>query len=139
MFKNLRFPLAYVLELLTAPLLFISFYIVVAFAASEPAASLRASGAVIPAGWEAALPNHGGYLRGFSITSHPALFAMAVAVAVVSGFISWQLRLAQASQRRAAAPEQARRHYLAGMLTFASWAGLGLLLFTQVLPRLAAV
>jgi hypothetical protein len=138
MFKRLPFPLAYVLEPLLAVPLFGSFYLVVAFLASKPADAVRATGAVIPVGWEAAVPNHGGYLRGFLPSAHPILLSAAVASLIAFGLIAWQLRLAQAWQQRTTTPEQARRHKIAAAVTFAAWALVAWLLFMFGLPHLAA-
>ncbi|HEV2540509.1 MAG TPA: hypothetical protein VGU03_12510 [Frateuria sp.] len=138
MFKRLPFPWAYVLEPLLAVPLFASFYLVIAFLASRPAEAVRESGASIPANWEAALPNHGGYLRGFLPSAHPLGLAAAVVALLVFGAIAWQLRLAQAAQQREAGPEHVARHKVAGAATFAAWALVAWLLFMLGLPRLAA-
>ena len=138
MFKNLRFPLAHILELLFTVPLFASFYFVVAFVASEPANRLRAAGASIPQGWEAGVANHGRYLPGFLPSSHPVLFALALAALVVFAVVAWQLRLAQSAQQRAATAEQAQRHKVASAITFVAWGAIGWAIVTQVLPRLAA-
>ncbi|MGG6463580.1 hypothetical protein [Solilutibacter silvestris] len=138
MFKSLRFPLAYVLEVVLLVPLFASFCLVTAFIASHSSSSLRATEARIPSNWEAAVPNHGGYLRGFSITAHPALFALSIAVFLVVGALSWQLRVAQSWQRRNVPPAQARTYAIAAAVTFVAWVAIALFLFTQVLPKLAA-
>lgn len=139
MFKRLAFPWAYVLEPLLAVPSLLSFYCVFAFVASSPADAVRASGVDIPAHWEAAVANHGEYLRGFLPSAHPWWFGAAVASLVVWGLIAWQLKLAQASQQLAAAPEHAWRHKVARTVALLAWVLVGWLLFSFGLSYLAAV
>ena len=134
MLKRLPFPIVYILEPLLAVPLFASFYLVIAFAASQPAEAIRATGAVIPVNWEAALPNHGGYLRGFLPSAHPFLFSASVVSLAAFGFIAWKLRLAQQWQQRFAAPEEVKRHKVAGAVAFAAWVLAAWLFFTFALP-----
>lgn len=138
MFKSLRFPLAYILELVVALPLFVSLYFTGAFVASTPATTLRASGARIPASWEAALPNHGGYLRAFSAAEHPFLLAVSLAILALCAWISWKLRVAQVYQRKTAPPELVKRHTVANAITFVGWGALAFCLVTLALPKLAA-
>ncbi len=137
MFKRLPFPWAYGLELLLAVPLFLSFYLLIAFVASTPAEEVRASGAVIPAHWEATLSNHGEYLRGFLPGAHPWLFGAVVVSFIGLGFMTWQLRLAQA-QQQAAAAEHAWRHKVARIVTGLTWVLVGVTLFSFGLPYLVA-
>lgn len=138
MFNRLPFPWAYVLEVLLAAPLFASFYLVVAFVASQPADAVRATGAAIPMGWEAAVPNHGGYTRGFLPSAHPVLLCASVLALFAFGVIAWQLRLAQAAQRRTSLPERVTHHKVAAAVTFGAWALVAWLFVTFGLPKLAA-
>ncbi|WP_379654255.1 hypothetical protein [Pseudoxanthomonas sp. UC19_8] len=138
MFNRLPFPLVYVLEVLLAAPLFASFYLVVAFVASQPADAVRATGAAIPTGWEAAVPNHGGYIRGFLPSAHPVLLCASTIALLAFGVIAWQLRLAQAAQRRSALTEHVTYHKVAAAITFGGWALVAWLLVTFGLPQLAA-
>ncbi|TBV72244.1 hypothetical protein [Pseudoxanthomonas winnipegensis] len=138
MFNRLPFPWVYVLEVLLAAPLFASFYLVVAFAASQPADAVRATGAAIPTGWEAAVPNHGGYIRGFLPSAHPVLLCASTIALLAFGVIAWQLRLAQAAQSRSALTEHVTYHKVAAAITFGGWALVAWLLVTFGLPQLAA-
>ena len=138
MFKRLPFPWAYGLELLLAAPSFLSFYLLIAFVASTPAEEIRANGAEIPAHWEAALSNHGEYLRGFLPGNHPWLFGAVVVSFIGLALITWQLRLAQSSQHQAATAEHAGWHKAARIVTGLAWLLIAVTLFSWGLPYLSA-
>src|ERR1700733_2071677 len=73
--RDLKFPWLYVLEVLLLVPLMGAFVGVISFLAARPVGSLDLKGRALPAGWTAAYPNHGRYLRGYLIADHRLGFA----------------------------------------------------------------
>jgi hypothetical protein len=132
-FKDLRFPIVYVLEILLVIPLLGSFVAITSFLAAQPVASLDLRGKHLPSGWEAAVPNHGNYLHGYTIGSHPIRFAIALVVLVVSVAMLYRVHRAQMTQRAAAIGPQIWRHSIAHTCVFAVWVLYGYILFVHLL------
>lgn len=135
--RSLPFPWVYVLELLLTPALFAAFYVTVVFFASDPADALREKGVAIPAAWEAAMSNHGAYVRGFSASAHPVLLLLSMFVLIVLNIAILQLRRAQEAQRGADGADRRTAHAIARAITFVIWAVRGFLMVMWVLPQLS--
>lgn len=133
MFKYLRFPIVYVLEILLVIPLLGSFVAVASFLAAQPVASLDLRGKHLPSGWEAAVPNHGNYLRGYTIGNHPIRFAIVFVVLVVSVAMLYRVHRAQMMQRATAFGPQIWRHNIAHACVFAVWVLYGYILVTHLL------
>lgn len=138
MFNNLKFPLIYVVEVLLWLPLLAAVYGAASFVAAKPIASLDLQGKVLPAGWEAAIPNHGNFLQGHLISSHPVAFALSIAVLLGSAFLLYRVHKAQAAQRLADGPFGAKAHTIARGCVFAMLAVLGYVLITRVLVGVSA-
>jgi hypothetical protein len=132
-FRDLRFPIVYVLEILVVIPLLGSFVAVTSFLAAQPVASLDLRGKHLPSGWEAAVLNHGNYLRGYTIANHPIRFVIALLVLVVSVAMLYRIHRAQMTQRAAAYGPQIWRHNIAHACVFAAWALYGYILVTHLL------
>lgn len=78
MFQRLKFPLLYVMEGLLLSLMFSGFFVTISFCVAKPIASLDLQGRALPASWEAAVPNHGGYYGWYLLANHPVLFTLGV-------------------------------------------------------------
>lgn len=138
MFVNLKFPLSYLLEALLWPPLIAAFYGVVSFVAAKPVASLQLQGKALPPSWEAAVPNHGGFLQGYLISSNPVAFAAIVAAAAGCAFLLYHARRAQAAQRVAVGPAGAKAHLVANACLIAWVLALGYLFMTRVVVGISA-
>lgn len=132
MFSHLRFPLVYVLEAIIWVPLLTSFAAVVSFVAAEPIATLSLNGGHLPSSWNAAVPNHGAYMRGYLISDHPFAFSVSLIGLIASGFVVIQLQRAQVAQRTAASGEVLRNHNIARAVTFAVWICYGLVFYRYV-------
>jgi hypothetical protein len=133
MFRDLRYPIVYVLEILIVIPLLGSFVAITSFLAAQPVASLDLRGKHLPSGWEAAIPNHGNYLRGYTIGNHPIRFVVALVVLVVSVAMLYRVHRAQMTQRAAALGPQKWRHNIAHTCVFAVWALYGYILVMHLL------
>jgi len=102
MLQNLKFPLLYILEGLLAPLPVSGFFVSVSFLVAKPVKSLDLHGKALPTGWEAAVPNHGGYYEWVLVANHPILFAAGLALLLAPGAALYQIRKAQVLQREQA-------------------------------------
>ena len=138
MLKSLKFPLIYVVEaLLWLPLL-AAFYGAALFLAATPIANLELQGKSLPASWEAAVANHGKFLQGYLISSHPVIFALTLAVLLSSAFLLFRVHKVQAAQRQAARSSGAMAHTIAHGCVFALLAVVGYLFVTRVLVGVSA-
>jgi hypothetical protein len=63
--------------------------------------------------WEAAVPNHGRFLRGYLIHLHPVAFGVTMAVAFAAVGTLYAIHKAQLAQRASASPELAGMHTIA--------------------------
>jgi len=102
MLQNLKFPLLYILEGLLAPLTMSGFFVSISFLAAKPVKNLDLQGKALPNGWEAAVPNHGGYYEWVLVANHPILFAAGLALLLAPGVALYQVHKAQAFQREQA-------------------------------------
>lgn len=110
-----------------------AFYGAMSFLATQPIASLELQGKALPAGWEAAIPNHGKFLQGYLISNHSVIFALTIALLVGTSLLLYQVQKAQSVQREASGSAGAKAHTLAHSCVFAVLALAGYLLVTQVL------
>jgi hypothetical protein len=138
MLKNLKFPLIYAVETLLWLPLMAAFYGTVSFLAAKPIVSLDLQGRSLPAGWEAAVPNHGKFLQGYLISNHPAAFSLTIAVLLGSAFLLYLVQRAQMAQRKEAGASGATAHKVAHACVFAVLAVLGYFLVTHVLVGVSA-
>ena len=133
MLSRLPFPLVYVLEALVVVPPLGGFVGVTSFLAADPVASLDLHGKHLPATWEAAVPNHGNFLRGYLISNHPVAFAAVVALLIASGVTLYFIHRAQLAQRSAAQGAQLRLHKIANVCVFAVWGLYGYILIWHLL------
>jgi hypothetical protein len=133
MLKTLKFPLIYAIELLLWLPLLAGGYTTMSFVASRPIATLDLHGRSLPASWEAAVPNHGRFLQGYLIASHPAAFALGLAALLGSAWLLYRVQRAQAWQRGAGSNASATAHTIAHACVFAALAVVGYWLVTRVL------
>ena len=110
---SLKFVRLYVAELLLWLPLLAGFYALTAFLAAEPVATLDLGGRSLPAGWKAAVPNHGRYLQGYLIERHPVSFGLALVALLGSGGALYLVHRAQARQRRAEGASAVTAHRIA--------------------------
>ncbi len=133
MLQRLPFPVIYALEALVVVPLLGGLVVVESFLAAQPFASLDLRGKHLPTNWEAAVPNHGTFLRGYLINKHPIAFAASVAVIVLSAVALFQIHRAQTAQSAAAQGQMVRRHAFARFCVFAFWGLCGYLLVIRLL------
>jgi hypothetical protein len=138
MLSRLPFPLIYVLEALVVVPLLGGFVAVTSFLAADPVASLNLHGKHLPSTWEAAVPNHGNFLRGYLISNHPVAFAAAVALLIVSAVALYPIHREQVAQRTAAQGAQLRLHKIANACVFAVWGLYGYILIWHLLVGVPA-
>jgi hypothetical protein len=124
MLKNLKFPLLYLAELLVWMPLMAGFYGAVSFIFSTPITSPQLQGKSFPASWEAAVPNHGKFLEGYLIYSHPIAFVLTVGLVISSAYLLRKIQLAQVSQREAGGPSVAVAHKVANGCVVAALAAI---------------
>jgi hypothetical protein len=138
MLSRLPFPLIYVLEALVVVPVLGGLVGVTSFLAAKPVASLDLHGKHLPATWEAAVPNHGNFLRGHLISNHPVAFAAFVALLIASGIALYLIHRAQLAQRSAAQGAQLRLHNIANAFVFAVWGLYGYILVMHLLAGVPA-
>ena len=98
MFRGLKLPVLYAVEALLLPLAAAGFFATTSFVAAKPIASLSLQGKALPIGWEAAVPNHGGYYQWYAMANHPALSAFSVLLLALAVLALHHVRKAQALQ-----------------------------------------
>jgi hypothetical protein len=138
MLKNLKFPLLYVVTTLLWLPLVAAFCGTVSFLAAEPIASLDLQGKSLPAGWEAAVPNHGKFLQGYLISNHPVAFSLSVTALLGSAFLLYLVQRAQMAQLKEAGASGAAAHKVAQACVVAVLAALGYFLVMHVLVGVSA-
>jgi hypothetical protein len=139
MLGKLPFPMTYVLEaLLVAPAM-AGFVGITAFLDATPIASLNLDGKQLPATWEAAIPSHGNFVRGYLIANHPFAFAAVVVLVIVTPIALYLTRRAAAAQRSAAPQAQLLRHKIANGCVFVVWGICTYILIMRLLVGVPAV
>ena len=138
MLSRLPFPLIYVLEALVVAPLLGGFVGVTSFLAADPVTSPNLRGKHFPVTWEAAVPNHGNFLRGYLISNHPAAFMAVVALLIASGVALYFIHRAQLVQRSAAQGSKLRLHKIASACVFAVWGLYGYILIWHLLVGVPA-
>jgi hypothetical protein len=137
--RKLPFPMIYVLEaLLFAPAM-AGFVGITAFLDATPMASLNLEGKHLPATWEAAIPSHGNFVRGYLIANHPFAFAAVVVLVIVTPIALYLTRRAATAQRSAASGTQLRLHKIANGCVFAIWGFCMYVLIMRLLVGIPAV
>ena len=121
MFRNLKFPLLYVIEGILLPLMICGFFVTASFYAARPLASLDLHGKALPANWEAAVPNHGGYYGWYLLTNHPVLFTLGLLLWLVPLVTLNLVRKAQVLQRQEAGASRNTAHAIARALVVAAF------------------
>ena len=125
--------LRYVLEAILFIPLFGGFVAAVAFLAGRPLAELDLRGRALPATWEAAVPNHGRFLRGYLVDNHPIAFCAVIVTVLCSGIALIWVHREQVAQRAAAQGRTWRAHQIANACTFAFWIALSYTVIVHVL------
>ena len=138
MLRELKFPLIYAVELLLWASLLTAFYGMVSFLASKPIHSLNLQGKSLPGHWEAAVPNHGKYLQGYLVSSHPVAFSLVVVALLCNTFLLYLAHKAQSAQRQAGGSSGALAHKVAHGSVVTILAGLGYLVLSFVLVGTSA-
>src|SRR5690606_34548011 len=115
-----------------------AFYGVASFLAAKPVADLDLQGKSLPAGWEAAIPNHGKYVQGYLLSSHPAAFFLVLIVLLGSALLLRSVHKVQVAQRIADGASRAKAHSIANGSVFAFLAIVGYLYLTQVLVNVSS-
>src|SRR5688572_14572971 len=110
MLKQLKFPLIYIVEFLLWLPLLAGFAITTSFLAAKPIATLDLQGKSLPASWEAAVLNHGRFLEGYLISSHPFTFSLGLALLAASIAVLYLVHKAQAFQRQSDGPAHSTAH-----------------------------
>lgn len=100
MFRQLKFPLVYVLEGVLFPLMFSGFFVTTSFMMAKPPAGLDFHGKSLPAGWEAAVPSHGRFYEWYLMANHPILFVLGILFWLAPLVPLYRLHKAQAVQRQ---------------------------------------
>lgn len=139
MLKNLKFPLLYVAEFVVWLPLAGSFYWSALFWAARPVSSFQLGGKSLPLGWEAAVANHGKYLQGYSVDSHPIEFFCSVAMLIVFAVLLYPLRKAQAEQAKNEGAEGAGRHKAANLLVMGALVATAYFAYSRVLVGVSPV
>jgi hypothetical protein len=132
MIKDLKFPWLYVIEFgLWLPLM-LGFYMSVSFLAAAPIAGLELHGKSLPLTWEAAVPSHGRFLRGYIISNHPTAFAFGIVLLAGSAVAIYPVRKAQAVQSKVSGPGIAGKHKAANISVMAALAAVSYFVISHV-------
>ena len=133
MLKSLRFPFLYAIELLLWLLLLAGFASTVSFLAAMPITSLGLQGKSLPPSWEASVPNHGRFVEGFLVSSHPYRFGLGLALLAISAVALYLVSRAQVAQRQSADHSRKIAHNIARFIVAAALVAVGYCVVTQVL------
>jgi hypothetical protein len=139
MIKTLRFPLLYVLEAVLFIPLCAGFVSTVSFLAARPLAELDLRGRALPATWEAAVANHGKFLRGYLIRNHPVVFSAVIVTLLGTATALYCVHREQTVQRAAVHGPVLRAHNVANACMFALWVLLSYVLVTRVLVGVSPI
>jgi hypothetical protein len=137
MLKSMRFPFLYVIEFLLWVSLLAGFANTTSFLAAKPIANFDLQGKSLPPSWEAAIANHGGFLEGFLISSHPFRFSLGVALLIVSAVALYPVNRAYVSLLQTADRSRKIVHYIAHFVVTATLVAIGYFVFTQVVISVA--
>lgn len=137
MLKSVRFPFLYVIEFLLWFPLLAGFANTASFLAAKPIASLDFQGKSLPPSWEAAVANHGGFLEGFLVSSHPLRFGLGLALLAGASVALYPVYQAQMSQRQAADQSHKIAHNIAHFVVAAGLVAIGYFALTHVLVSVA--
>ena len=109
-------PWIYLTQFLVWLIFATCFIAMASFVIATPVAELDLHDKVLPSNWEAAYYNHGTYIRGFLIESHPVWFGVVLLILLVTFLAQWQLNREIKSQVQAGGPRRERNHRIMHLL-----------------------
>jgi hypothetical protein len=133
MLKQLKFPYIYIVEFLIWLPLLTGFAITASFLAARPIATINLQGKSLPTSWEAAVANHGRFLEGYLISSHPLAFCFGLALLAASIAVLYAVHKEQAFQRQSDGPSHRTAHMIANFAVGGALLIIGYFVFTNFL------